>query len=230
MNDEDLLAMNDFDGTVRLFPLPNVVLFPMVVLPLHIFEPRYRQMTTDALKGNRLIAMALLQSEEDAPQMAPPLHPVVCVGRILLGQRLDDGRFNLILRGLSRARLLSELPCEKLYRCARVELLKDCGQPTEAEGKQQRERLEELARSWFDSMGVCFDEMSKLIAGTPDIATLADILSFTLPIAVPFKQELLSELDVKRRLVRLFEYLETNEPPKVERPPEREFPPPFSDN
>jgi Lon protease-like protein len=230
MNDEDSLALGDFDGTVRLFPLPNVVLFPMVVLPLHIFEPRYRQMTTDALKGDRLLAMALLESEEDAPLMAPPLHPVVCVGRILLGQRLEDGRFNLILRGLSRARLVRELPCEKLYRCARVELLKDsCLSPSSAELPHHK-RLEALAQSWFDSMGVRFDEMSKLIAGTPEIATLVDILSFTLPLDIRFKQELLSELDVARRLSRLLDYLETQEPPKIVKPAEHDFPPRFSDN
>ena len=76
-------GLEDFCGTVRLFPLPNLVLFPHVAQPLHIFEPRYRQMTADALEDDRLLAMALLQPDAEEQGAAPPIHRVVCVGRIL---------------------------------------------------------------------------------------------------------------------------------------------------
>src|SRR5204862_3056558 len=106
MSDEpDPLA--NFTGVARLFPLPNVVLFPHVVQPLHIFEPRYRQMTADTLTGDRLLALVLLKPgwEEDYDGR-PAVHPVACLGRVVADQLLPDGRYNLLVRGLSRARLL----------------------------------------------------------------------------------------------------------------------------
>src|SRR5947209_17017865 len=89
-----------FDGTARLFPLPNLVLFPQVIQPLHIFEPRYRQMTADALDDDRLIALALLQPGwEPDYGGTPPLFASACLGKIVADQCLPDGRFNLLLRG-----------------------------------------------------------------------------------------------------------------------------------
>src|SRR5437588_755419 len=80
-------------GTARLFPLPNLVLFPYVIQPLHVFEPRYRRLLADALAGDRLMAMALLKPgwEEDY-QQRPAIHPVVCLGKIFKEERLPDGR------------------------------------------------------------------------------------------------------------------------------------------
>src|SRR5205085_1976564 len=97
-------VLKQFSGMARLFPLPNVVLFPQVVQPLHIFEPRYREMTADALADDRLIAMALLQPGWEADyEGRPPIHPICCLGRIFAEKHLPDGRYNLLLRGLTRA-------------------------------------------------------------------------------------------------------------------------------
>src|SRR5579884_3720517 len=107
---DDPGALTDFSGTARLFPLPNLVLFPYAVQPLHVFEPRYRQMTRDALAGDRLIAVVLLQPGWDVDyEGRPPVHPVACVGRVLAENKLEDGRYNLLLRGLRRVRILDEL-------------------------------------------------------------------------------------------------------------------------
>src|SRR5437588_601321 len=97
--------LDDFTGTARLFPLPNLVLFPSVIQPLHIFEPRYRALMGDALADDRLMALALLRPgwEEDYHK-APTIYPVVCLGRIFQEERLADGRYNLLLHGLSPAR------------------------------------------------------------------------------------------------------------------------------
>src|SRR5271157_5053748 len=93
-------GLSGFGGTVRLFPLPNLVLFPHVIQPLHVFEPRYRQLMEDALQADRLTAMALLQPGwEDTKNQRPAIHPVVCIGRIFKEERLADGRFNLLLQG-----------------------------------------------------------------------------------------------------------------------------------
>jgi uncharacterized protein len=92
-----------------LFPLPNVVLFPNVFLPLHIFEPRYRQMVADAIRGDRMIGMVLLrpgwQQDYDG---RPPVYPVGCSGVITHLEKLPDGRYNIVLRGLERFRIVRE--------------------------------------------------------------------------------------------------------------------------
>src|SRR2546426_12001402 len=108
MND-DLATPEGFDGRARLFPLPNLVLFPYAIQPLHIFEPRYRQMTAHALGGDRLIALVLLRPGwESDYEGRPPIHAVACLGRIITEQRLADESYNILLRGLSRMRILAE--------------------------------------------------------------------------------------------------------------------------
>src|SRR5437868_12939738 len=89
------------DGVIRLFPLPKLVLFPGAMQPLHIFEPRYRQMTADALAGDRLIAMVLPRPGWEKDYYGrPAIHTTACIGTITSDQRLDDGRFNILLRGV----------------------------------------------------------------------------------------------------------------------------------
>lgn len=123
---EDQAALEKFDGTVRLFPLPGMVIYPQSIQPLHIFEHRYRQLTADALASDRLIALTMLQPGwEEKYDQCPAICQVGCLGRIVADQLLPDGRYHLILRGLARVRTLDELPTEKLYRLANVEVLTD---------------------------------------------------------------------------------------------------------
>lgn len=105
-----------------VFPLPNVVFFPKTYLPLHIFEPRYRQMVADAARGHRCIAMALLKEgwEEDY-YGNPAIYPTLCVGRIMSAQPLSDGRSNILLQGLDRCDIQEE-HFEKPYREATIRL------------------------------------------------------------------------------------------------------------
>ncbi|MEZ5283242.1 MAG: LON peptidase substrate-binding domain-containing protein [Vicinamibacterales bacterium] len=106
-----------------LFPLPDTVLFPGVFLPLHIFEPRYKQMVTRALEGDRIIGMALLvPGHEERYEGRPPVFPVGCAGLVTHVERQNDGRFNLILRGLDKFRITEEEPATDgvLYRIAHV--------------------------------------------------------------------------------------------------------------
>ena len=127
----------DLPSTFPIFPLPNVVLFPSAKLPLHIFEPRYRQMTADALEGNRVIGMVLMRqsaapaeptnpsggAEPGPPPPPPSVYEVGCAGRIGQYRQLPDGRYNFILEGVSRFRILEEIQDEKLYRSVRAEVL-----------------------------------------------------------------------------------------------------------
>ncbi len=129
-----------------LFPLPNVVLFPGVFLPLHVFEPRYRELVTDALTGDRLIGMVLLRPGwESDYQGHPPVFPVGCSGVITHVDKLDDGRYNIVLRGLERFRILEENH-DRSYRRAVVESLAE--RSPEAEDRaalmNQRAKLEAL--------------------------------------------------------------------------------------
>src|SRR5262247_3307038 len=129
-----------------LFPLPNVVLFPGVFLPLHIFEPRYREMVADALLGDRLIGMVLLKHGwESDYQGRPPVFPIGCSGVITHVERLDDGRFNIVLRGLERFRILEE-DHARSYRRASIEPLIECmmAEDDRLAVRQQRSKLEHL--------------------------------------------------------------------------------------
>jgi Lon protease-like protein len=106
--------------TIPIFPLPNVVLFPNVFLPLHIFEPRYREMVADALEGDRLIGMVLLRPGwEGDYEGRPPVFPIGCAGLISHHEKLPDGRYNIVLRGLQKFRVERE-DDDRLYRVAHV--------------------------------------------------------------------------------------------------------------
>ena len=113
----------NFARPIAVFPLPGAVLLPHAVLPLHIFEPRYRQMTSDALDSHGLIAMGLFEREPTQEQYLhgrPQLRPVVCAGYIERYEKLSDGRYLLLLRGLCRARIVEELDHQP-YRQAMLE-------------------------------------------------------------------------------------------------------------
>jgi Lon protease-like protein len=122
-------AATTLPAEIPLFPLPTVVLFPGVSRPLLIFEPRYREMVADALEGDRIIGMVLLRpGYENDYEGRPPIYDVGCAGEIKDFERLPDGRYVILLRGLTTFRVASE-DQRKPYRLARVdavpELLKD---------------------------------------------------------------------------------------------------------
>ena len=121
--------MTEEPEEIPLFPLPNVVLFPHSTVPLHIFEPRYRQMTADSLRGaTRRIAMVAVD-ERHWPEMQgnPPVRRIGCEGEIVAAEKSADGTFKVLLRGTRRVRIVTESPPdgERLYRIARVETCPD---------------------------------------------------------------------------------------------------------
>ena len=140
-------------ASLPLFPLPNVVLFPNVFLPLHIFEPRYRQMTADALAGDRMIGMVLLRPGYDADYDGrPPVYRTGCSGLITHAEKLEDGRYNLVLRGLEKFTIEEEEvpPQGRLYRTAIVTPIDES--LTEADRSpltSLRDRLHELLAPLF---------------------------------------------------------------------------------
>lgn len=189
-----------FSGTVPLFPLPGTVLFPHMTLPLHIFEPRYRQMVADALEGEQLIAMALLAPGwESHYEGRPKIYEMTCLGQIVVHERMPDGKYNLMLKGLLRAVITEELPATKPYRQAKVELYRDF-YPREAvidRSRRMRELVLSLRRLFRQTDADAL--VARLLESEIPLGQICDILSPLLRCDVPVKQELLEEIDVDQR-------------------------------
>jgi hypothetical protein len=147
---------------IPIFPLPNVVLFPNVFLPLHIFEPRYRAMVADALSGDRIIGMVLLQPGWQANYLGrPPVYSIGCAGLITHADALENGRYNIILRGLEKFRILGEADSTltRLYRRARIEAIDEPVTTAVREViRQGRSRLEALLTDTTRIGGTLSDE------------------------------------------------------------------------
>jgi len=188
-----------------IFPLENVVLLPEGVVPLHVFEPRYRQMIEDALAGDRRIGMIAVRPER-AHEMAgdPPLYEIGCAGFVAEHQRLADGRFHLLLRATHRFRVVRELPREsgRLYRMAEVERLEEqLGERDD--GLRARDRVVELLvqlteRTLGATRGIDVEQLRAL-----DLAQLAGGVAQSVSLPTPEKQALLEANTLAERLERL---------------------------
>jgi ATP-dependent Lon protease len=224
--------LTDFRGVARLFPLPNLVLFPHAVAPMHIFEPRYVALVEDALAGDQLIGMALLSPGWEADyEGSPPVARVICVGRILTHARLPEGRFNLLLAGVQRAAIRRELPSGRLFREAQVELLEDFCPPS---GAQRRERLREELRvavaERLPAVVTVREQFEQMLSRPLALGTLVDVIAHAVGWPVEIKQQLLEELDVDRRATLLLQRLRRlNDEPTTDAS-RWTWPPRFSDN
>jgi Lon protease-like protein len=195
-------------SAVPLFPLPNVVLFPRAVLPLHIFEQRYKAMTADALAGDRRVAMALLRPGwEKSYYGRPAIEPVVCVGTILNSEELPDGKYNFLLQGHTRAAVERELDAtDKPYRLAKLRPLEQVP-VMEIDLGDARQRIAQiLGEGAFahTSLARQFRQMLTSMLPTPDIC---DLIAFNVLDDVRVKQSLLGEIDARARVDRTVEAL-----------------------
>lgn len=221
----------DFNGRVRVFPLPNLVMFPNVIQPLHIFEPRYCQLLEDALQTDGLIAMSLLKPgwEQDYDGR-PEMEKTVCLGRIAAHAQQADGRYNIFLQGVRRAIVKREIPSSKLYREADVALLRDVYR-TEAAAERvqlQRELLDSFRRQAPASSSM--QEQFEQATGRPmQLGGLTDVIAFSLGLDLRTKQELLNEVDVDQRAEFLISVLQLREQAR-QRSRHRRYPLKFSDN
>lgn len=200
------LELTGFEGTCRLFPLKGVVLFPHCVLPLHIFEPRYRQMTEDALAGDRLIAIAQVGEGVDWKKVeAPPIEPVACLGKIFDHQRLADGRFNILLVGLKRIRIDRELSNDRLYRTARVTVLDDVYPESPIDAL--RGELVDLFREMCEREARIEPEIARLLDKPLPLGVLSDLLGHYLGLSPEARQAFLAEVSVEQRTRNLIRVL-----------------------
>jgi uncharacterized protein len=188
-----------FTGWAPLFPLPNVVHFPHLLLPLHIFEPRYRQMVGDSMEGSRLIAMALLKPGFETTEGSPPIHDTVCLGRITAEQTVPDGRYYLVLQGLSRARIVRESASDKMYRIAELTLHPDSETvASETAAAAQRRRLIGAFRKLYPRHDL--DRvLRRAIDEAVPLGILCDVLADAMVLEAQEAQKVLTELDINRR-------------------------------
>jgi Lon protease-like protein len=188
-------------SVVPLFPLPNVVLFPGAVLPLHIFEQRYKAMMEHCLADRRQFAMALLRPGwEKCYYDRPSIEPVVCLGTILTHERLADGRYNLLLRGVSRARIIRELPPSQPFRLAELETFPSEGQTMEIDLMDQRSQLCELLNTGALRHTPWGQAMARMAREPVTTVQLADLMAFSMIEDVNLKQSLLAEPDPLLRI------------------------------
>lgn len=208
---EDLsFSFEDFSGTVRLFPLPNLVLFPHVMQPLHVFEPRYRELLEEAIDGDGLIAMATLRPGWEADyEGRPPLSPIACLGRIASFHRLEDGTYNVLLLGLRRVRLLRELEPRRSYREAEVEICEEYNPPDQA---AVRNELMQRVRAAFlrilPLLPEAREQLDQLLGADMALGMLTDVIGYMLDIDFGEKEVLLAEVNVHRRARRLLRHLD----------------------
>ena len=177
---------------VPIFPLGGAILFPRTHLPLHIFEDRYRAMVEDALAGSGRIAMIQPRDEFDPPG----LYQVGCVGELVGVEELDDGRYNIMLLGSHRCRLIAEVDGGTPYRQADVDLAAFEDAEPEPLASIQRAEVEREARKFGDSLGLAVDWEA---VGRLDDEMLVNSIAQIAPFDVGAKQALLETIELKDR-------------------------------
>ncbi|QDT37498.1 LON peptidase substrate-binding domain-containing protein [Stratiformator vulcanicus] len=222
--------LENFSGRVPLFPLPNVAFFPHVLMPLHIFEPRYRQMTADALESDRYIAMAVLQPGwDDTPEFhEPEIYDHVCLGKIAAEEQLEDGRYYLMLQGLARAKVLSEETNDLPYRVGRLEVQQDRALiPSQIDRVSRRQELIALFQKKYPKV-----ELKGVIESATDpivsLGLVCDVIASALGLSGPMIYKMLCADDIDDRSEIIREILINEVGPTG--PLKPEFPPKFSSN
>jgi Lon protease-like protein len=192
--------------SIPLFPLPNVVLFPNVFLPLHVFEPRYRDMVADALRDDRIIGMVLLRpGYETEYEGRPAIYDVGCAGVITHSQPLADGRYDIVLRGIEKFRVTSE-DHSRSYRVGNVEAISEAIPPEETEPlRRQRLRLEAVLAAAIERVRA----EPKFPPSVPD-EDLVNALAQYLDLEILEHQALLESPGVLARCRALIDLLEIN--------------------
>lgn len=186
-----------------IFPLPSSALIPGGHLPLHVFEPRYREMIGDVLAGPRVLAVALLAPGWEAEyQGRPPVFSIVGAGYVQAAERLPDGRYNILVHGVKRVRILEELPPEKSYRVVRAESVPDIVTPAErpileAQSQTLRQLVLDLAAAIPDNAAA---PLAEACVRERDPGRLADLVGAAVLVDHRQRQEFLEQFVVARRL------------------------------
>jgi uncharacterized protein len=192
---------------VPVFPLPELTLFPHALLPLHIFEARYRAMVTDVLARDKRLAVVGLQPGYEATYAGrPPVYSVGGIGEIVKWERLPTGRYNILLRGEVRGRIEREIPADTLYRVVAVRRLDDV--PPVGDPGPRLERIRVLCRQLLVALGRPRELLDEMLRPGQAPGALADQVTSALIPTPRLRQDLLETLEVDRRLEQVAATLE----------------------
>jgi uncharacterized protein len=201
-------ALDTACAALKVFPLHGVAVLPGTPTPFHIFEARYKALFTDALRGDRVVAVPGLVSKEGAHQLRPAIYPIAGACIIEQEERYDDGRYDVVLRGIARVRLLEELPGTHLYREFRAEVLDDiwpaAGPQALAPGLESlRQLVYQLAQRLPEESGA--PALAEAVSQMKDAAAIADLVAAAAVSDPEDRQKVLEELEVGKRLERVIE-------------------------
>ena len=186
---------------VSIFPLPNVTLFPKTLLPLHIFEPRYREMIGSSLNGDRLLGVALLREGWQKDYFAnPPIHKTFGIGKIIDYEQYDNGCYDIVVEGLYRARLVTEHATDP-FRTGRVSILQDAPiDHIQSKIAAIRKEIRDAASDLVEVLPEYEETFQGIWAAHPHPAVTADLIASSLVVDSYDRQSILEEPEVDRRL------------------------------
>tara|TARA_B100001175_G_C19408876_1_gene590071 strand:+ start:201 stop:845 length:645 start_codon:yes stop_codon:yes gene_type:complete len=198
--------LNNLPKEIPVFPLSNFIIFPKTTVPLNIFEPRYLEMVNDAMKGNRIIGMI---QPKKSKQNIPVLYKIGCAGKIISFNETEDGRYLIILDGISRFKIIEELETEKLYRKCKVsfeDFFYDLDKKNEEIKFSDLELIFKNLKSLFIKQGYKIDwnELKK-----QSLDQTINTLSMASPFSLEEKQVLLEAISLNERKKKLEQILST---------------------
>ncbi len=194
---------------IPIFPLPDVVLFPHTVLPLHIFEPRYRKMVQDCLASDKRLAMGLLKPGWEKDYYGrPPIHAIAGAGEIVQHEELPDGRFNILVRGTMRVGITAETPPDRPYRVVRAKPLADRYTDERPDALALRvERLKVFYLRMLAEVNKSQSELAKVLSGVKDPGIIVDRIAGAAIAETEARQQILECVEVPARLSLVQEQL-----------------------
>lgn len=201
------MKINELPKKISVFPLNNFIIFPKTTVPLNIFEPRYIQMVDDCMKSNRV--MGMIQPKKTGNLKKPDLYNVGCIGKITSFNETEDGRYLIVLNGISRFKIVNEVSTNKLYRICKVNyenFLSDLNQKKESLNFSSLETIFKDLKDFFDKKGYMIN-WSEL--KNQDLGYTINTLSMASPFSLEEKQTLLESLNINERKSKLEKILKT---------------------
>lgn len=201
-------ALRQAAAALKVFPLHGVAVLPGTPAPFHIFEPRYKALVGDALEGDRMLAVPALFTKADAHALRPRVKSICGAGYIEAEERYPDGRYDIVVRGLARVRLVAELPGTKPYREFQAEILED--RLPAGGAAALRNELEALRQIVYElSMKLPKEsgapQLAEAVAQMKDPSAIVDLVSAAAISDAGTRQEVLEQLDVAKRLEMVIE-------------------------
>ena len=198
--------MNKLPEKIPVFPLSNFIIFPKTTVPLNIFEPRYIEMIDDAMKENRMIGMI---QPKNSNQNIPALYNVGCVGKITSFNETEDGRYLILLSGISRFKIIKELETKKTYRQFTIDFedfLDDLNEKNEEIKFSDLELIFNNLKSFFIKQGykINWKDLEKL-----NLDQTINTLAMASPFSIEEKQILLESININDRKEKLEQILST---------------------